>query len=123
MSTRITTERNRTIPIDDPEIVVEDMGVFMDSIINGLPQQRQGVIYTRFRRALAKRMGIGGSSVALTMGEMKELLASWHPSDAPSVHGVVQTAINAVASPQPDNSDIVLASLLLGRPPMVVRRQ
>jgi hypothetical protein len=57
----------------------------------------------------------------VALAEMREILASWNPEEAPSVHGVVQTAINAIASPQPDNSDLVLASLLLGRPPTIVR--
>lgn len=121
MSTTITTEKNRKIPINDPEVIVEDSGVFMDAIINGVPQQTQGMIFARYRRGIAKRMSIGNSLAQLAMAEMRELLASWDPSDVPGVYGVVQTAINAVASPQPDNSDIVLASLLLGRPPTVVR--
>lgn len=122
-STTISTERNRRHPIADPEIIVEDSGVFMDAIINGVPMQSDGQIFARFRRGLAKRMSIGGSSAQVSLAEMKELMASWNPLEAPGVYGVVQTAINAVASPQPDNSDLVLASLLLGRPPTVVRGQ
>jgi hypothetical protein len=121
MSTTISTEKNRRIPIDDPEVIVEDSAVFMDAVINGVPEQAQGSVYAKFRRGLAKRMSIGGSSAQVALAEMREILASWNPEEAPSVHGVVQTAINAIASPQPDNSDLVLASLLLGRPPTIVR--
>ncbi|MCS7106342.1 MAG: hypothetical protein NZ942_03430 [Candidatus Aenigmarchaeota archaeon] len=121
MSTKIATERNRRIPLEDPEVVVEDSGVFMDAIINGVPEPTQGTIFARFRRGLAKRMGVGGSSAQLAMAEMKEIVASWSPLDQPAVFDVVKTAMQCVASPQPDNSDIVLASLLLGKPPVVVR--
>jgi len=121
MSTTITTERNRRIPLADPEVVVEDSGVFMDAIINGVPEQTQGTIFARFRRGLAKRMSVGGSSAQVAMAEMKELMASWSPLDQPAVFDVVKTAMQCVASPQPDNSDLVLASLLLGKPPVVVR--
>jgi hypothetical protein len=119
----IATERNRRVPLADPEVVVEDSGVFMDAIINGVPQLSQGMAFAKFRRGLAKRMSIGGSSAQVAMAEMKELIACWNPLEAPGVYGVVQTAISAVASPQPDNSDLVLASLLLGRPPTIVRGQ
>ncbi|MGB9659185.1 MAG: hypothetical protein ACPLY9_01485 [Nitrososphaerales archaeon] len=120
MSTTITTEKRR-IPTEDPEIVVEDSGVFMDAILNGVPEQRPGTIFARFRRGLAKRMGVGGSSAQVAVAEMKELLASWSPMDQPAVLDVVKTAMQCVATPQIDNSDLVLASLLLGKPPTIVR--
>ena len=121
MSTTINTERPRRIPIDDPEITIEDSGIFMDAVINGVPEQAQGQIFTRFRRGFAKRMNIGGSSAQVSMAEMREILASWSPLDQPAVFDVVKMAIQCMASPQPDNSDLVLSSLLLGKPPTVVR--
>jgi hypothetical protein len=120
MST-INTERNRRIPLNDPEVVVEDSGVFMDAVINGVPEQTHGQIFAKFRRGLTKRMNVGGSSAQVSMAEMKEIMASWSPLDQPAVFDAVKTAMQCVASPQPDNSDLVLASLLLGKPPTVVR--
>lgn len=120
MATTIAAERRRT-PLADPEATVDDFGAAFDAIIDGVPQQQSGVVYAKFRRGFAKQMRVGGSSASVASAEIKELLASWAPSDSPGVYDTVKTAITAVASPQPDNSDLVLASLLLGRPPTVVR--
>jgi len=121
MSTTINTERPRRIPIDDPEITLDDSGVSMDAVINGVPEQAQGQIFARFRRGFAKRMSVGGSSAQVSLAEMREILASWSPLDQPAVFDVVKMGIQALASPQPDNSDLVLSSLLLGKAPTIVR--
>lgn len=120
MATTIASERRRA-PLADPEAVVDESGAYFDAIINGVPQQQSGVIYAKFRRGLARRMSIGGSSASVAMAEMKELLTSWDPFDAPAVYDTVKTAMQCVSAPHPDNSDLVLASLLLGRPPTIVR--